>query len=252
MWPFKSRQPPPEPAPASPPPNYTLFGSVPVDEMYKTFTYEGFEIHPQSGDSKIKNVCINCGGDVKFDNYTPWSEIVSKTWTCAECVWLKGKFQKDLDSTTAEIEKLEGLREKLLNALKQFLGKEPESFKSVDLKAAGLILHRKSSTDVVGFVLIDYSREQMHELVTAVNGQLDAFSRGFKLLLPLNYYLLFPGSSNYDRLSGYGTRIGKFYDSYAKGSHLDSLIEHRSHIESQAEAIRARIAAKHAAQAAKA
>lgn len=217
--------------------------------MYKTFTYEGFEIHPQSSESKIKNICINCGGDVKIDNYKPWSEIVSKTWTCAECVWLKGKFQKDMDSTTVEIEKLEGLREKLFDALKRFLGTEPESLKSADLKAAGLILHRKSSTDVLGFILIDYSREQMHELVTAVNGRLEPFSRGFKLFLPLDYYLLFPGSSNYDRMSVYGTRIVKFYESYAKGSHLDQLIEHRNQIESKAEMIRARITAKRAAQA---
>lgn len=213
-------------------PRMTIFGGVVVPEMYETFSYEGLEIHPEYGSSKIKNFCTRCGGDVKFDNPKPWQEILSSKWICGDCAWYRDKYEDESRETTEEIEELEGLHKKLFAAFTELLGREPASLEEDSLREAGLILHRENSEAVLGFILIDYNREQMHKLVTAVNGRLEPFSRGFQLFLPIEYYKLFPGSYYWKRY---------YYSRYEGRSRLDLLHEKRQEVETRADKIRSRI-----------
>lgn len=206
---------------------------------YYDFEYEGYQIYETGrGRHTVYGTCRQCDESAQAQNVgrgQSWEEVKRLTSLCAGCKWLESEYEGELAKITDEIEDLETKHENLLTAITALPGvKRPKSLSWDDLEDAGLILHRQDQESVLGFILIDYSREEMHRLVKAVDGRLEPFSRGFKLFLGDQYYKLFPGS--------YWWEVER-YTYHSHETYLDFLHKEQRGIEARADEIRSRIEA---------
>ena len=230
------------PTPATPAPKPTIiFGSVVVPEGQHVFNYDGYKIRRSTyyNEYDVTGTCQRCGGIAKageLQKSRSWDEIKRLASLCADCEWLERGYEKDLAGVVSRIKDLEDKREILLAAFAALPSvKWPGSLSWNDLENAGLILHRKDQESVLGFILIDYSRGQMHQLVKTIDGRLEPFSRGFKLFLGTDYYKLFPGSYWWERHG--------HYSDFNHQSYLDFLRERQEKIEAEAERAKGKIEA---------
>ncbi|MEX2032974.1 MAG: hypothetical protein WD889_00235 [Candidatus Colwellbacteria bacterium] len=223
-------------------PEIVIFGSVRVPEGRSRFEHEGYQIRDaRTARIGVSGSCRQCGTRIGPMNYAEpleWEEVKQLASLCGDCKWLESEYEGDLAKTIGQIEELEAKHEILLTALVALPGvKRPESLSWDNLEDAGLILHRAGragSNAVLGFILIDYSRQEMHRLVQAVDGQLEPFSRGFKLFLGTEYYKLFPGSCWWPK---------ELYSYFDHRTYFDFLREHQEKVETRAEEIKGRIEA---------
>lgn len=222
-----------------PPEERVLFGSVTVPRGAYSFRHEGYNVHHYRYSSwDATGSCEQCGDSATAQVHESWSweEVKRSVGPCKKCKWYEGKYEEDLAAVADQIEALETKQEALFTALAALPGvKCPKSLSWDDLEGAGLILHRKDQRSVLGFILIDYSREEMHGLVKAIDGRLEPFSRGFKLFLGAEYYKLFPGSY------GWESHYHGQYTYYNHQTYLDFLRERQEKIEARAEKVRAKI-----------